>query len=154
MGKEIERKFLVIGDSWRKLAKGTAYRQGYLSTEKERIVRIRTIGEKGYITVKGISIGMIRSEFEYEIPMEDAKQILDELCEKPLIEKYRFKIPFDNMVWEVDEFFGENKGLIIAEIELISVDQSFSKPTWIGKEVTYEPKYFNANLIHNPFSKW
>ena len=154
MATEIERKFLVTGDAWRAQAPGTRYRQGYLSTIKERTVRVRTIDDKGFLTIKGVSVGATRSEYEYEIPAADANEMLDDLCEKPIIEKNRYKIPIGDVIWEVDEFFGVNDGLIVAEVELQSEDQSFAKPEWIGKEVTGDPKYFNANLIARPFSIW
>ncbi|MCI0513595.1 CYTH domain-containing protein [candidate division KSB1 bacterium] len=154
MGKEIERKFLVPGDAWRKLATGTHYRQGYLSTVKERTVRVRTIDAQGFLTIKGISIGATRREYEYEIPVRDANAMLDLLCERPLIEKFRYKIVDHGHTWEVDEFEGENQGLIVAEIELSAENESFNIPEWIGKEVTGDPKYFNSNLIKNPYSRW
>jgi CYTH domain-containing protein len=152
MGTEIERKFMVNGGDWCR-QKATTYRQGYLSTVKERTVRVRIVEDKGYLTIKGIAIGASRMEFEYEIPRQDADALL-EICEKPLIEKNRYIIMHDGIVWEVDEFFGENQGLIVAEIELENEDQHFSKPDWVGKEVTGDPRYFNANLIKNPFTKW
>lgn len=154
MGIEIERKFLVSSDDWRDLAEGIDYRQGYLSTVKERTVRVRTIRDRGYVTVKGISIGASRSEYEYEIPVEDAHEMLDALCERPLIEKRRYKIPQGPVTWEVDEFFGDNRGLILAEVELESADQPLELPDWIGDEVTGDPRYFNANLIAHPYSSW
>ena len=110
MAKEIERKFLVKGDAWKKAAKGIEYRQGYLSSVKERVVRVRTIEKKGFLTIKGITKGVSRSEFEYEISVEDANIMLDDICEKPLIEKKRYKIMIGTLVFEVDEFFGENAG--------------------------------------------
>ena len=154
MGKEIERKFLLTGNAWRSLAKGTKYRQGYLNSTKERIVRVRTIDDRGYLTIKGITTGATRVEYEYDIPENDATAMLDDLCEKPIIEKNRYKIDYAGFIWEVDEFFGENQGLIVAEVELESEDQSFEKPECIGDEVTGDPKYFNSNLIINPFTKW
>ncbi len=154
MAKEIERKFLVAGEDWRALARGTRYRQGYLSTVKERTVRVRTIGDKGFLTVKGVSVGATRSEYEYEIPAADANEMLDDLCEKPVIEKNRYKVPMGDVTWEVDEFLGVNDGLIVAEVELRSEDQSFPIPDWVGEEVTDDPRYFNANLIARPFSTW
>jgi len=154
MGTEIERKFLLIGDSWRSLATGTKYRQGYLNSTKERVVRVRTIDDDGFLTIKGITTGATRVEYEYNIPKKDATEMLDELCEKPIIEKNRYKIDFAGFIWEVDEFFRENRGLIVAEIELESEGQPFEKPEWIGDEVTGDPKYFNSNLIVNPFTKW
>jgi CYTH domain-containing protein len=154
MGKEIERKFLVNSDAWRSLGQGTRYRQGYLSTVKERTVRVRTIAGKGYLTIKGVSEGIVRAEFEYEIPIDDANALLDGLCERPLIEKDRYKIPHGYHTWEVDEFFGDNTGLIMAEVELESEDQAFETPEWIGREVSDDPRYFNANLIANPYRNW
>ena len=154
MGKEIEKKFLVKGSQWKSLAKGTPYRQGYLSTVKERTVRVRTIDEKGFLTIKGITIGISRMEFEYEIPASEAGQMLDKLCEKPLIEKHRYKIGIDDKVWEVDEFHGVNEGLVIAEVELSDEKEEVNIPEWIGAEVSGDPRYYNANLIANPFSNW
>ena len=154
MGIEIERKFLISSDDWRGLAEGVEYRQGYLSTVKERTVRVRTVAEEGYLTVKGISIGASRAEFEYEIPINDAHEMLDELCLRPLIEKRRYRIPIAELTWEIDEFFGENHGLTIAEVELESEHQPVDLPPWIGQEVTGDPRYFNSNLVTNPFSTW
>ena len=154
MGTEIERKFLVKDNSWRDLARGVKYRQGYLNSAKERTVRVRTIDDRGYLTIKGITSGASRAEYEYEIPVAEADALLNDLCEKPLIEKSRYKIDFKGFVWEVDEFFGENQGLIVAEVELESENQTFEKPVWIGEEVTGDPKYFNSNLINNPYLKW
>ena len=154
MGQEIERKFLVRGDSWRAQAKGTTYRQGYLNSAKERIVRIRTVGDKAFLTIKGLTVGATRMEYEYEIPMADCNTMLDALAERPLIEKKRYKVDLGGLTWEIDEFFGENKGLIVAEVELKSEDQTFKKPDWVADEVTGDPRYFNANLIKHPYSKW
>ena len=152
MGKEIERKFMVKEGTWRNV-KGTRYRQGYLNSAKERNVRVRTMEDKAYLTIKGIAIGASRMEFEYEIPLQDANELL-EICEKPLIEKTRYKVQEGGFVWEVDEFFRENQGLIVAEVELESEDQEFPKPDWVREEVTGDPRYFNSNLIKNPYIKW
>ena len=154
MGKEIERKYLIKKDDWRELAKGTVYRQGYLSTVKERTVRVRTIDDNGYLTIKGITVGATRAEYEYEIPAKDANYMLDELCEKPIIEKKRYVIDHEDLTWEIDEFDGENQGLIVAEVELAAEDQKIALPDWIGEEVTGDPRYFNSNLIKHPYSKW
>ena len=154
MGKEIERKYLIKDDSWRECAPGTTYRQGYLSTVKERTVRVRTIDDKGFLTIKGITIGATRREYEYEIPTADANEMLDELCEKPIIEKTRFKIPHAGLTWEIDEFAGVNQGLIVAEVELESEDQNIDFPPWVGEEVSGDPRYFNSNLIANPYTNW
>jgi len=153
MGKEIERKFLVAKDTWRK-GNGTKYCQGYLNSAKERTVRVRTIKNKGYLTIKGITIDASRLEFEYEIPIKEADEMLHKLCEKPLIEKNRYKIEHGDLVWEIDEFFGKNEGLVVAEVELQSVNQKIERPEWLGEEVTGDPRYFNSNLIQNPFTKW
>jgi CYTH domain-containing protein len=152
MATEIERKFLLKEGAW---PRGTAMKccQGFLSRAKERTVRVRTVNDKGYLTIKGIAVGASRPEFEYEIPYQDALELL-EICEKPLIEKNRYRVEEGGLVWEIDEFFGENQGLIIAELELESEDQEFKKPDWVGEEVTGEPRYYNANLIKNPYTKW
>lgn len=154
MAKEIERKFLVTSDAWRALAKGTHYKQGYLNSVKERTVRIRTIDDKAFLTIKGITVGVTRQEYEYEIPYADCNAMLDNLAEKPIIEKARYKIQHEGLVWEVDEFFGVNEGLIVAEVELESEDQAFNKPAWIGDEISSDPRYFNSNLVANPYSTW
>jgi CYTH domain-containing protein len=154
MAREIERKYLIREDkNWRDIP-GTVFRQGYLSTVKERTVRVRTIGQKGYLTIKGITVGATRLEFEYEIPVAEANEMLDTLCERPLIEKTRRIIEHAGFIWELDEFFGVNAGLVIAEVELESEDTIFEKPPWIAMEVTDDPRYFNANLVANPYSIW
>lgn len=152
MGTEIERKFLVEGTDWKSI-EPVYYCQGYLNRDKERTVRVRVAGTKGVLTIKGANEGATRQEFEYEVPLDDAKQML-ELCEKPLIEKNRRIIEFGAMNWEVDEFLGENAGLVVAEIELDSESQEFAIPEWVGKEVTEDPRYFNSRLSIHPFSKW
>ncbi|MCP5102855.1 MAG: CYTH domain-containing protein [bacterium] len=154
MGKEIEKKFLVSGEQWRQLAEGTVYRQGYLSVVKERVVRVRTIGDTGYLTIKGLTVGATRLEYEYEISVSDSNEMLDQLCQKPIIEKKRYKVEFGGLTWEIDEFFGDNDGLIVAEVELEDENQEFEKPGWIGEEVTSDPRYFNSNLTKHPFTKW
>ena len=154
MGIEIERKFLLKGEAWRALGHPVQYRQGYLTRSKERTVRVRRAGEKGYLTIKGISRGAKRTEYEYEIPKEDATAMLNDLVEKPIIEKDRFRIEYNGLTWEIDEFSGDNKGLILAEVELESEDQKIELPDWIGKEVTHDPRYYNSNLVTHPYSKW
>jgi CYTH domain-containing protein len=154
MGKEIERKFLIKGDAWRALAQGTSYRQGYLNSAKERTVRIRTVGDRAFLTIKGLTVGATRAEYEYEIPFAECNAMLDTLAERPIIEKKRYKIPHEGLTWEVDEFFGDNAGLVVAEVELQSESQAFEKPAWIGQEVSGDPRYFNSNLIKHPFTKW
>ncbi len=154
MGTEIERKFLVVGDAWRQGAIGVLYRQGYLCTTPERTARVRVAGDKGYLTVKGSRTGVSRLEFEYSIPLEDAQAMLDALCVRPLIEKTRYRIKHGGLVWEVDEFAGENAGLVIAEVELEREDQEVSLPAWVGKEVSADDRYSNSCLAERPFSTW
>jgi CYTH domain-containing protein len=141
-----------VDEQWR-VADGTKYRQGYLSTDKERTVRVRIAGNKAMLTIKGITQGASRAEYEYEIPVEDAEELLD-LCQRPIIEKWRHEIEHAGMTWEVDEFFGDNQGLVLAEVELDSPDEAFDLPPWVGKEVTDDPRYFNANLVNHPFRNW
>ncbi len=154
MPKEIERKFLILNETWREGAQGVSYRQGYLCRDKERVVRLRAAGDKAFLTVKGLTVGASRAEYEYEIPLADCLVMLDTLAEKPLIEKTRYRIPYAGLIWEVDEFFGENSGLIVAEVELEQEDQTLAKPPWIGEEVTGDPRYYNSNLMVLPFSRW
>ncbi|TFW19352.1 CYTH domain-containing protein [Massilia arenosa] len=154
MGVEIERKFLLTSDAWRALGEPVLLRQGYISTDPERVVRVRVEGTRGVLTLKSKSTGATRGEWEYEIPLADANELLDRLCDKPLIEKYRRRIPHAGKVWEVDEFLGENAGLLVAEIELASETEAFDKPTWIGAEVTFDPRYYNSHLVRHPFTRW
>lgn len=154
MGQEIERKFLVLGEAWRTLGSGTLYRQGYIPTLDARVVRVRVAGDQGYLTLKGPAAGIVRPEYEYSIPVAEAAEILNTLCDPPLIEKTRFRIPWQDLVWEVDEFMGANAGLIVAEVELPRADYPFQIPPWIGPEVTQDPRYLNANLVKQPFSQW
>ncbi|MBT9312168.1 CYTH domain-containing protein [Leptothoe kymatousa] len=154
MAKEIERKFLVQGDAWRSLATGRYYCQGYIPTQGKQTVRVRIIGEQGYLTLKGPTVGISRSEFEYPIPLADAQAMLAELCEQPFIEKYRYRIPMGEFVWEIDEFSGENQGLLLAEVELTDPEQVVELPSWIGQEVTGDPRYYNSNLVTQPFKTW
>lgn len=155
MAKEIERKFLVKNDGWRSQATGTPYSQGYIATTRlGQTVRVRIAGNQGYLTLKGPTVGITRSEFEYVIPVDDAKEMLETMCDRPLIEKIRYRLPLGNLVWEIDEFSGENAGLIVAEVELISENQSIDKPDWLGKEVSGDSRYYNANLGRRPYSTW
>jgi adenylate cyclase len=154
MPQEIERKFLVEGDDWRAAGRGTPYRQGYLSTVPERSVRVRLVRDKGYLTIKGASVGASRAEYEYEISAVEAGEMLDNLCERPLIEKTRYRLVHHGLTWEVDEFGGDNAGLIIAEVELDDEDQDVILPDWVGKEVTGDRRYYNASLIAEPYSSW
>lgn len=154
MAIEIERKYLVTGDAWKRLAAGVLYRQGYLSTDKARTVRVRIAGDKAFMTVKGLAEGIARPEFEYEIPLADAAAMLDDLCLKPLIEKRRYTLECLGLRWEVDEFLGQNQGLVVAEVELDSIDQAVALPEWVGREVTDDARYFNSSLIAHPYSTW
>lgn len=163
MALEIERKFLVrdAGDTvlpdWKRAAEdpeGTLYRQGYLSRDPDRTVRVRIAGDQARLTVKGRTTGCTRSEFEYAIPLEDARRMLDELALPPVLEKRRYRIPFAGYVWEVDEFDGENRGLVVAEVELQSETETPELPAWAGEEVTGDPRYYNSALSENPYARW
>ena len=154
MGIEIERKFLVISDEWKQLAKPVFMRQGYLNSEPGRVVRVRIEDQSAMLTIKGKAVGLVRGEWEYPIPLVDAQELLDGLCEQPLIEKNRYRIHLDGFIWEVDEFFGANAGLVVAEIELDDPRQVFAKPAWIGEEVSEDHRYANANLFKHPYSTW
>lgn len=153
MGREIERKFLVCGYDWKHGADATTMRQGYLSADPERVVRVRVEGDKAALTIKGKSSGAVRGEWEYAIPKGDAEELLA-LCPRPLVEKTRHRIEFAGMLWEVDEFHGDNAGLVVAEIELQAEDQAFDKPHWVGEEVTNDARYFNSNLLRHPYRDW
>lgn len=153
---EIERKYLVKHDLWEALAKpqGEYYRQGYIVNEITKTVRVRATENHGFITIKGKTDNpAIKPEFEYEIPKSEALELLDGFT-KNNIEKTRYKIDYQGKIWEIDIFYGDNEGLIVAEIELNSMEESFQIPTWIDREVTHEDKYFNANLSKNPFKNW
>ncbi|MDR3090088.1 MAG: CYTH domain-containing protein [Desulfobulbaceae bacterium] len=154
MGVEIEKKFLLASDAWRGLDAGRIYRQGYLNSEKGRTVRVRAVENRGYLTIKGAAVAGVRPEYEYEIPLADALEMLATLCLRPLIEKRRHRISFQGFVWEVDEFFAENQGLVVAEIELPAPDAPFAKPSWIGREVSGDPRYTNAALSRRPYCLW
>lgn len=154
MAIEIERKFLVRGEGWRRQARGSHYRQGYLTVDPERTVRVRVAGEKAFLTIKGKSHGMSRSEFEYPIPFDEAIEMLESLCHKPLIEKFRYQVCYRGHRWEVDEFEGDNQGLILAEVELARIDEEVELPPWADREVTDDPRYYNASLSRNPFCNW
>lgn len=154
MNQEIERKFLVRSNEYQSLAEPVYVRQGYLCREPERVVRVRIHGDQGFLTIKGANQGITRAEFEYLIPRHEAVRMLDGLCLKPDIEKFRYRIPFEGHVWEVDEFRGDNEGLVIAEIELPDEGTMFAKPEWVGEEVSGDARYYNSNLISRPFKTW
>jgi|TARA_B110000467_G_scaffold58485_1_gene53418 adenylate cyclase len=154
MATEIERKFKVTTDEYKQLAKPLYCKQGYFNTPNEPLVRVRIMGEKAYLTLKGKNKGISRLEFEYEIPVIDAQELLSNFCSTPFIEKNRFIISIEDTTWEVDEFLGDNLGLVIAEVEISSEDANFQKPSWVGPEVSDETKYYNYKLVNHPYSKW
>ncbi len=150
---EIERKFLVRDDSWNTGLTGTIFKQAYLNSDPERTVRIRVTDKQAFITIKSKTRNISRHEFEYNIPTAEAEVLL-KLCETPALEKKRYLIKHEGHQWEIDEFFGSNEGLVIAEIELKSDDECFAKPQWLGKEVSDDVRYFNSQLTLNPFCLW
>jgi CYTH domain-containing protein len=153
---EIERKFLVLDDTYKQQARErTLIKQGFLNTAPERTVRVRIKGEKGYLTVKGpgTTDGTTRFELEYDIPLSEAEALL-RLCEPGIIEKLRYEVPAGEHLWEVDEFLGENRGLVLAEIELGTAEETFERPTWLGEEVTGLPRYYNSQISKTPYIKW
>lgn len=152
MAREIERKFLVK-DSWQPKSEGVKIAQGYLSTVPERTVRVRIKGEKGYLTIKGKNTGISRAEFEYEIPRQDAEELLA-MAEQPILDKTRYLEKQGDSLWEIDVFAGENEGLVVAEVELPSEEADFERPAWLGEEVSGDVRYYNANLIKQPYSLW
>ncbi len=154
MGIEIERKFLVNKQLWQPPDDGVVYQQGYIHTVHGNTIRVRVAGNQGYITLKGKTNGSTRQEFEYSIPLEDAVEMLTTMCDRPLIEKIRYKIYINNLWWEVDQFWGDNEGLLMAEVELTSENQKIQLPQWIGKEVTDDQRYYNSNLSQNPYQQW
>jgi adenylate cyclase len=155
MATEIERKFLVRKDLWYAVQKpdGVEIRQSYLVNEPDKVIRIRTAGNSGFLTIKGPTQDATRREYEYPVPVQEAEEILNHFTTKS-IGKVRYNIKFDRKIWEIDEFFGDNDGLIIAEIELKSRDEPFEKPSWIGEEVTSDPRYYNSYLCDNPYNSW
>ena len=154
MAVEIERKFLVVNDSYRQTAQRFRITQGYISTDPDRIVRVRTYGNQAFLTIKNRKKGISRSEFEFEIDVESALEILENICYKPLIDKLRYLVEYKGYTWEVDEFLQENEGLVVAEIELPSEDTHFEIPDWVGEEVTHDFRYTNSNLVKHPFCQW
>lgn len=154
MALEIEKKFLLNYVPEDLMHNGIKMVQGYMLNQKDKVVRIRIAGEKAFLTIKGKTVNSVRKEYEYPIPVNDAQEMLDLLCEKPIIEKTRNYIEHKGFTWEVDCFHGNNSGLMVAEIELDRIDQEFEKPDWIGKEVSEDPKYYNSNLTRHPFSEW
>ncbi len=152
MGTEIELKFLVTGSGWR-TAESVYFCQGYLNRDKHRTVRVRVAGNNGLLTIKGLTTGASRAEFEYSIPENDARALL-KICDGPVVEKNRTVVQHGTLTWEVDEFLGDNEGLIVAEVELESENQTIQLPDWVGQEVTDDPRYCNSNLAANPYTTW
>jgi len=155
MAQEIEHKFLLANNGWREhVSHSVIYKQGYLSSQPTSSIRVRISDKQAWLNIKSATIGTQRSEYEYEIPLSDAHEILDLLCLKPVIEKTRHFVTHEKHLWEIDEFDGENAGLIVAEIELDALDEIFAKPDWVGAEVTQDVRYYNNNLAKNPYSAW
>ncbi len=155
MAEEIERKFLVAGDGWRQgVRKSVRYRQGYLSSDQSCSIRVRVSADSAYLNIKSATLGVQRMEFEYPIPLQDAQQLLDTLCEGPLVEKTRHYLEHRGHTWEVDVFEGANAGLVVAEIELDAEDEDFERPPWVGAEVSHDPRYYNVCLVRHPYSEW
>ena len=155
MALEIEHKFLIISDEWRKLVnRSEVFRQGYLSNNPAASVRVRLANDQASLNIKGMTIGTQRPEYEYNIPWQDAVEMLNQLCTPPLIEKTRHFLEFAGKTWEIDEFAGENSGLIVAEIELSRVDEPFARPDWLGEDVSHDPRYYNSQLARHPYRCW
>ncbi len=155
MGAEIERKFLVKTERWRDaVERSLPMRQGYLVGGKHASVRVRVSGDQAWLNIKGATLGVSRREYEYPIPVAEARELLDHLCERPLIEKVRHEITVGDHLWEVDEFSGDNAGLIVAEVELASEEEAFRMPDWAGQEVSDDPRYYNVSLVKHPYSEW
>ncbi len=159
MGVEIERKFLVKNESWQRdpeggMISGTLFKQGYLPAEGDTVVRVRIEGEEAKLTIKGKVEGISRLEYEYDIPLMDAEELLAKLCRKPIVEKTRYCRTEGELVWEIDVFSGVNQGLVIAELELSNENQKITLPSWAGKEVSGDARYYNVNLIDHPFCQW
>ncbi len=156
MATEIERKFLLTNDAWRAVVKSSSrYRQGYLAnTEGGASVRVRVAGDQAALNIKGMTLGIQRPEYEYSIPVTDAEEMLDNLCIGPVISKTRYFVEHEGYTWEIDIFEGDNAGLVVAEIELSSVDEVFSRPDWLGEEVSHDPRYYNVRLVTHPYKDW
>ena len=155
MAIEIERKFLLVSDAWRALiSRSESFRQGYLSSSKHASVRVRIADDTATLNIKGMTLGIQRPEYEYEIPLPDATDLLDQLCERPLIEKTRHFVEFGGKLWEIDEFHGDNAGLIVAEVELDAPDDVIPMPVWAGADVSHLERYYNVRLTQYPYSQW
>jgi adenylate cyclase len=155
MATEIERKFLVVDDSWRRAAgERIRMRQGYLVGGEACSIRVRTGGGKAHLNIKSATLGVWRREYDYPIPLGDAEEMLEHLCRRPLIEKTRYHVAHAGHTWEVDVFEGDNAGLVVAEIELAHEDENFARPAWLGKEVSHDHRYYNVCLVKHPYKEW
>ncbi|MCG8379114.1 MAG: CYTH domain-containing protein [Proteobacteria bacterium] len=155
MANEIERKYLIINDAWKVHADdGIQIIQGYMDSNEKSSIRIRINGDKANLNIKSKTIGIKRSEYDYKIPLEEAKEMLETLCDKPFIEKTRYHVKHEDHTWEIDVFAGDNEGLIVAEIELDTTDETFNLPDWAGEEVSNDPRYYNICLVTHPFKQW
>lgn len=155
MATEIERKFLVVNNNWQQsIQRQEHYLQGYLSNTKQSSIRIRITDDKANLNIKSATLGITRDEYDYAIPIDEASEMLNNLCEKPILEKTRYFVIHGQHTWEIDVFAGENEGLIVAEIELQSIDEAFDKPNWIGEDVSNDPRYYNVCLVTHPYKDW
>ncbi|MBF0265581.1 MAG: CYTH domain-containing protein [Gammaproteobacteria bacterium] len=156
MAKEIERKFLVVSDNWKEdVSNSIIFKQGYFKGDNlSASIRVRIEGDVAKLNIKGATIGIVRDEFEYDIPIEEANQLLSLYCKKPYIEKTRYYVNYQSHLFEIDEFIGDNKGLVVAEVELSSENESIDLPDWVGEDVSEQTKYYNNNLVENPFKQW
>lgn len=155
MALEIERKFLLKDGSWRQQADaGTRFRQGYLIGAKQASVRVRIEGDQAFLNIKSMTLGVMRHEYQYPVPVSEANELLDTLCEKPLVDKTRYRVHYADHEWEIDVFSGVNEGLVVAEVELQSEQEAVTLPPWVGFEVSDDPRYYNVNLVKHPYTTW
>jgi len=155
MAQEIERKYLVVNDDWKQqVSRSDYYRQGYLSGSEKSSIRVRIANDRAWLNIKSATLGIQRTEYDYEIPVADATDMAERFCQGAIIEKTRYFVPYDNHLWEIDVFEGANQGLVVAEIELSHEDETFAVPEWIGAEVSDDPRYYNVCLVDHPFCEW
>lgn len=155
MATEIEHKFLLVSDAWREqVERSERMTQGYLLAQAKSSVRLRIVGDQAKLNIKSATVGTARSEYEYSVPLADAQEMLENLAEGPLIDKTRHYVQHGNHLWEIDEFYGDNRGLIVAEVELNAVDEQFEKPDWLGEDVSLDVRYYNSMLTKNPYKNW
>ena len=155
MGTEIERKYTLSNDNWRQeVTHSERMVQGYLAGNERASVRIRITGDKANLNIKSATLGIFRHEYEYDVPLPDAEKMLNDLCEKPVIDKIRHYVMHDGKKWEIDEFAGENAGLFVAEVELDDENEAISLPSWVDEEVSHDPRYYNVSLVKHPYRNW